>query len=638
MKKIVLYICWILISLPAAAQLCTGSLGDPSVLITFGTGTSSNSGVAGNNYSFVSKDCPNDGSYTIRSTTSSCFGGSWHNISEDHTPSDVNGNFMLVNASYTPGVFYLDTVGGLCEGTTYEFATWMVNVLKSSACGGTGIQPNLSFSIETTSGTVLATYNSGNIPSTSTPIWKQYGLYFTTPPGVSRVVIRLTNNAPGGCGNDLALDDISFRPCGPKVNASVKQHSSSNLEVCEGDQSIFELTADIGNGYVNPVFQWQLSTDSGRSWNYIPNANTLEYVRTPTNAGVYYYRLSVSESANAQNSSCRVSSNEIHVTVHPLPKPAPTVNEPVCEGDTITLRAVDADNYSWTGPGGFSSNGAVARIYNASQSMSGVYKVLAVTAAGCSNEGSVEVNVSANPNASAGADQAFCEGLGVNLQGSGGTQYEWTPVSGLSNSHIASPYASPADTTLYTLTVYNDRGCSDRDSVQVNVLKLPRASAGTDLKIMEGDQVMLNGSASGSAITYAWYPPAYLDNPNSLQPMASPVSDMIYTLRVESTLGCGVAEDKVFIRVFKKVDVPNAFSPNGDGIHDYWRLRNIETYPEAEIKVFNRYGQPVYEGSGNSTPWDGTLKGKPLPIGAYFYVIDLKNDFPLLKGAVNIIR
>src|SRR4051812_45523029 len=129
--------------------------------------------------------------------------------------------FMLVNASVQPGVFYLDTVRGLCGNTTYEFAAWIINVLLPTSCGGAGNQPNLTFSIEKTDGTVLQSSNTNNIPPSSPPTWKQYGFFFTTPSAVSDIVLRIVNNAPGGCGNDLALDDITFRPCGPQIMETI---------------------------------------------------------------------------------------------------------------------------------------------------------------------------------------------------------------------------------------------------------------------------------------------------------------------------------------------------------------------------------------------------------------------------------
>ena len=71
---------------------------------------------------------------------------------------------MVVNASYNPGDFFVKTVDGLCPNTTYEFASWILNVVKQSACRGEPIKPNVTFNIETTSGTVLQTYQTGDIP------------------------------------------------------------------------------------------------------------------------------------------------------------------------------------------------------------------------------------------------------------------------------------------------------------------------------------------------------------------------------------------------------------------------------------------------------------------------------------------
>ena len=136
------------------AQVCTGSLGDAVVSINFGAGTGIGAALPASqtNYSYTAGDCPNDGSYTIINATNNCFSSSWHTLLEDHTPNDLNGYMMLVNASITPSDFFVDTITGLCANTTYEFTAWVVNVLKTSACQPTPTRPNLVFSIETTTG------------------------------------------------------------------------------------------------------------------------------------------------------------------------------------------------------------------------------------------------------------------------------------------------------------------------------------------------------------------------------------------------------------------------------------------------------------------------------------------------------
>ena len=114
-----------------------GSLGDPLINITFGAGANPGPPLtaATTGYQYLAADCPNDGFYTVRNNTINCFSNSWHSLRADHT-GDPNGYFMLVNASIQPSVFYLDTVKGLCTNTTYEFAAWIANVLKSTACNG----------------------------------------------------------------------------------------------------------------------------------------------------------------------------------------------------------------------------------------------------------------------------------------------------------------------------------------------------------------------------------------------------------------------------------------------------------------------------------------------------------------------
>lgn len=153
--KIVFCICLFLCFLVRVrAQLCTGIVGDPTVHITFGTGTNPGAALPPNvtSYAYAAKDCPDDGQYTLVNNSLNCFNQTWHVTPADHTPSDFQGYFMLVNASAGTGDFYVNTVSGLCTNTTYEFAAWIMNILKPGECSGNGIDPNLTFSIETTAG------------------------------------------------------------------------------------------------------------------------------------------------------------------------------------------------------------------------------------------------------------------------------------------------------------------------------------------------------------------------------------------------------------------------------------------------------------------------------------------------------
>jgi len=171
------------------------------------------------------------------------------------------------------------------------------------------------------------------------------------------------------------------------------------------------------------------------------------------------------------------------------------------------------------------------------------------------------------------------------------------------------------------------------------VSKNPTANAGLNVTIDEGQTVELNGKVEGKDLSYFWTPAYYLDDPNSLNPVAGPTEDIDYILTVMSGDGCNrVAQDTVSVRVLKKLVVPNAFTPNGDLVNDNWRIAALNTYPEANITVFNRYGNAVYKSVGYDQEWDGTFNGQALPVGVYYYIIDLKTGRPALKGSISIIR
>lgn len=625
------------------AQLCSGSLGDPVVNINFGSGSNPlgpplNYNVT--NYTYTGLACPADGSYVITNVTSGCFNGTWHQVFEDHTPGDQNGYMMLVNASFNPGVFYLDTVRNLCGGTTYEFSAWLMNVLRPFACMGNGNKPNISFSIETTKGTVIQSYNTGDIPNISSPQWNQYGFYFTMPTSFNEVVLRMVNNAPGGCGNDLALDDITFRPCGPKLQAAFVNVTASNdtVDYCITDKKNITINGNLQSGYNNPVIQWQESTDSAKTWRDIPGVTGTTYNKTYTTAGRFQYRMTAAEMGNLGLSECRIASNILTINIDAIPVPMATSSSPVCVDAPLKLVAKSGHFYSWTGPNGFTSSEANPVITTASLANAGEYYVLVSTRGGCSNTDSTKVLIIAAPPVDAGPNTTICDGQQAQLHASGGILYRWEAATSLSDTVIYNPVAKPAATTTYYVNVENAFLCWATDSVTITVLKSPLADAGPDQKIMEGEMAQLTGKAGGDVGSFFWSPPQFIDNNKITTPAVNPPRDITYTFHVVATNGCPDATDDVFVRVLNKIAVPNAFSPNGDGINDVWNISMLNTYPESETNVFNRYGQIVFHSQGYPKPWDGRYNGNPVPVGTYYYTINRKNGLPVMSGWLLVVR
>lgn len=624
------------------SQLCNGSLGDPIVNITFGAGANPGAPLSSTtNLGYNYSDCPNDGFYTVRNSTSQCFGNSWHTLYADHT-GDPNGYFMLINASLQKSEFFIDTIKGLCPNTTYEFAAWVMNVIVPSGCGGNSINPNLTFRIEKTDGTILQTYGTGDIFATANPQWKQSGFFFLTPADAETVVVRIINNSSGGCGNDLAIDDITFRPCGPQLTSYIVGEQGTTKQLCEGDNADVTLSCHVSTGYSNPSYQWQESLDTGRTYKDIPGVTDTTFVKFVANntpAGAYLYRLSAGEGTNMRLPSCRISSDPLTIDIKSKSAVNAHSNSPVCEGAPLILSASGGTEYFWSGVNGYSGSGSPATIDNALLTNSGTYYVSVTTGGICKQQDSTIVNIIPGPVAKTSfTSKTICQGDSVFLQSSGGTSYLWSPTASLSSAVIADPLARPEDTIQYTVLVKNEASCMDSATVTINVIPKLHADAGLDQNILEGQSVQLAAAVSDGDNSYSWLPDIFINNAHVLNPIVNPGNDITYFFTVSSNNGCGISNDSVRIHVFKKVVIPNAFSPNGDGINDKWNIKALTSYSNYELSVFNRYGQIVFTTKDYSKPWDGTYNGKPLPVGTYYYLINLTQGLPLLKGYVVILR
>jgi gliding motility-associated-like protein len=150
--------------------------------------------------------------------------------------------------------------------------------------------------------------------------------------------------------------------------------------------------------------------------------------------------------------------------------------------------------------------------------------------------------------------------------------------------------------------------------------------------------MQLSATINGPGNHYSWSPPDYINDIHSLQPTINPPADAQYILNAVSDFGCGVSADTMLVKVYNGVFVPTAFSPNGDSRNDTWNVPALGAYSKFELSIFNRYGERVFYLKDVNQPWDGNYKGMQLPVGTYCYFIDLKNQAPMMRGTVTIIR
>ena len=328
------------------AQLCEGSLGDPVVEINFGSGTNRGAALGTDitAFTYSASGTLDEGEYTIANTTSGLKDNAWHTTS-DHT-GDTNGYMMVINSAVlaNEGVFYTKTVTGLCANTTFEFSAWLMNIMNPSA-GTDEYHPDVTFRISDTSGNILGSYNTGDIAQSTSGVWQQYGFFFTLEAD-TEVVITMLNSAPSAHpGNDIALDDIAFRPCVPTISNSIDDEEINSISVCQNDNVSYTFQTSISEGYSDPQYQWQYSEDLGVTWIDIEDATSLEYIFTDTSAaGIFYYRIAAANGSNINSTSCRITSEEILVEVIETPDALIGESEQVfCTTQNPTLQNIEVN-------------------------------------------------------------------------------------------------------------------------------------------------------------------------------------------------------------------------------------------------------------------------------------------------------
>jgi len=209
---------------------------------------------------------------------------------------------------------------------------------------------------------------------------------------------------------------------------------------------------------------------------------------------------------------------------------------------------------------------------------------------------------------------------------------------GISSTGLFTPQLAGVGVHTIRYTYTGTNGCSNYKEQTITVYATPPVNAGPDKVVLEGGQVTLTPALGfNQPVTYLWTPPTGLADPTIAFAVASPATDMIYTLTVTTAQGCKNS-DMVSVKVLKAPLIPNIFSPNGDGIHDRWDIAFLESYPGCTIDIYNRYGQLIYHSVGYAKPWDGTVNGKPVPVGTYYYIVNPKNGRQQYSGYVDVIR
>ncbi|MCB0699773.1 MAG: gliding motility-associated C-terminal domain-containing protein [Chitinophagaceae bacterium] len=278
------------------------------------------------------------------------------------------------------------------------------------------------------------------------------------------------------------------------------------------------------------------------------------------------------------------------------------------------------------------------------------YVVQTIGRSGCIMRDTLEVYVPKHDFKVTPQDTAICYGVGTPVSAYGGWYYKWYEYDGTDEYKDATgslncptcpePFVRPAKTTDYRIVISDSVYCYDTFKARVEILPLPDVhilNQDTTIKYGKSFQLLVSG-----ARLYNWSPVSSLSNPNVSYPTASPTEDTRFVVGGIGATGCR-AFDTVYVTVDNRdhLQVPSAFSPNGDGRNDVFRVSNLTFERIQEFRVFNRWGQEIFGTTGSNRGWDGTWKGTPQDVGTYSYLIRV--GFPdgqveTYRGEVTLIR
>ncbi len=337
------------------------------------------------------------------------------------------------------------------------------------------------------------------------------------------------------------------------------------------------------------------------------------------------------------------------VTINPLPEAILTNltgKKVICEGDSIPLKISESfnNNYEW-----FRDGVSILKNTNSRFPVlkTGIYKV-EVTDKNTCKKMSDTLKLRVNPLTPVRFDTIYpaC--------GTGGNRINLQPYvqpfdavkgvftgRGVSGS-VYSPLLAGFGPSPITYTYTNEFGCDTKESRIAYVDLTPKVRLGNDLTIFRGDTVTIKSTITGSYkndLVVSWSPTSGLNSSTIGRPLASPTATTTYILSAKSLSSDCINQDTIVIIVKTKILIPTGFTPNEDNINETWILEGIEDYPNAEVKIFNRWGGEIFTTKNyQNNPFNGKKDNSTLPMGTYYYVIKTGDDVPTLTGFVTLVR
>jgi gliding motility-associated-like protein len=407
----------------------------------------------------------------------------------------------------------------------------------------------------------------------------------------------------------------------PIVNASTVN------PVCENESVYFSASsAGVGATYSWAGPNGFTSNLLSNNINNITLASAGNYILTTTKNGC-------------------IDVDTVNVAVKPLPNTQITAVLPFCKFSTanfISNNTIEPAVYAWYGPNNFFASTKNISVPNFTDLNLGKYTI-AISVNGCTKKDSIFATIQNAPNVVFNAVTPTCTlSPPFQLNATETTGIVGTFIfsgTGVTSTGLFNPALAGVGTVPIQYTFTANNSCSTTKIQNIIVEATPIVDAGVNKIIIQNFSTILSPTITGNISTIQWLPNYNLSNNAVQNPVANPFNTTTYTLTAISINGC-VASDTVEIKVIPNIAIPNVFSPNGDGINDTWTIPALVAFPNCTLEIFDRGGRNIFTSKGYTTPWSGTFNNKTLPIGTYYYILQLNDaSYPKsFSGSISIIR
>jgi len=426
-------------------------------------------------------------------------------------------------------------------------------------------------------------------------------------------------------GNDFALDDISFAPVFVKrdsVKIVVEKplvRTNIDTTICAG-RSV-QLNATGAQNYTwSPALGL---SDVGQANPLAVPGSSTTYIVTGTTVN-----------------GC-IAKDTVNINLFAKPAIVISPDTVICKNSLAQLSAGGGSGYAWS-PAASLDNHLIANPL-ASPKVNTMYYVTVKDVNTCTHIDSIEVLVRPDAVFSINGPSQVCMTDSLQLSAAGGDFYSWQPSAGLSNPGIPNPKASPVLSTDYTVTI-TEAVCNQTAMLTTRIAVVPNpavsATRSNDIDCSnDRSQLIATGARQ-----YLWNPATSLNDPAIYNPVAKPSATTKYIVEGTDVSGC-----KGYDTITVKVDnvnksgylMPNAFTPNNDGLNDCYGIKYWGVIGELEFGIYNRWGERVFFTKNSGQCWDGTYKGAKQDGGVYVYMIKAQTSCEsqvFRKGTFVLVR